>query len=133
MQNAQSSRPEGTRILSTHKEGDNTMFRRYILARKAGVLLALSVLALLVAHPWNLRASTTTGGAVGAVREPSLKVDAPFGAIPPGAYPAGQAGAGPIATGNGMAVGRSYKNDTSPPLRDIPPAPIKKGAPREEN
>src|SRR5438552_7783277 len=102
------------------------MFRRYILARKAGLLLALSVLALLVAHPWDLRASTVSGGA-------SALVDAPFGSILPGAHASSQGGADPVATGNGMAVGHSLKNDTSPPLRDIPPAPIKKGAPREEN
>src|SRR5690242_16738813 len=114
-------------VLSTHREGDNSMFTRYILARKAGLLLALSVLALLVAHPWDLRASTpVTSGA-------SALVDAPSGAIPPSSYPTGQSGADPVAVGNGMAVGHSLKNDTSPPLRDIPPVPIKRGAPREEN
>src|SRR5438045_7748160 len=97
MPNTQSSvlSPQSSALI---REGDKSMFRRYILARKAGLLLALSVLALLVEHPWDLRASTVSGGA-------SALVDAPFGSILPGAHASGQGGADPVAPGNGMAVG----------------------------
>src|SRR5437660_8331075 len=61
--------------------------------------------------------------------------------MPAGVVP-GNAGNSPKAPGsatngqrtpNGMIVGHSYKNDTSPPIRSIPPVPHKIGPPREDN
>src|SRR5215212_9633739 len=56
----------------------------------------------------------------------------PAGSMASISQPAGSTVSGKPA-GNGIVVGNSYKNDTSMPLRDIPPAPLKQGPPRSEN
>src|SRR3954452_3688209 len=103
------------------------MFRHYTVRRKLGVTFALLVLAFLVAHPIDLRAQAPVVGGGNPL------LNAPFGAIPPGSYPASQGPSGLTDLGNGMALGRSSKNDVSPLLRDIPPMPVKSRSPREEN
>src|SRR5829696_9062373 len=85
--------------------------------RRLELLLALAVLALVVGIGFMSRSSSAAAPPLGVAASGQAAND----------------GSGPTTLSNGVIVGRSYKNDTSPPLRSIPPVPMKPGVEREAN
>src|SRR5438105_15912702 len=95
--------------------------------RRTVAALMLFVLAVVVAgaqlenKPASTGATASQSQAGGALR--------PAGMSPSIGSQAAQADTAK-PTANGIVVGRSYKNDASLPLRDIPPVPWKPGSVR---
>ncbi len=90
------------------------------------IILGVLGLALLTAiagasHMIQVSGSTDARAGNGGISRP-LGLSEPAGVAEPGA---GAALSTP--TTNGIVVGRDYKHDVSPPLRDIPPRPIGPG------
>jgi hypothetical protein len=75
----------------------------------------------MLAGPRGGLTTTSPGGQGGAA--PLAPSGAPPSSAIAGALP-GDTNP-PTSAGNGVIVGHSYKNDTSPPIRSIPPSPIK--------
>ncbi|MFL5731956.1 MAG: S-layer homology domain-containing protein, partial [Chloroflexia bacterium] len=101
--------------------------RRYLLLPVLVLILALVVMAK---APMSGSSSTVTAGA-----DPG-KASGPQAAMPSGGAGSGGATANPsgeTTLPGSIVVGHSVKNDVSPPLRDIPPAPYQASQEAPEN
>ncbi len=96
------------------------------------ILALVPVLVLIAISGWLINGHKSASAAQQSLGQ---QVMAPSGAVP---GPSGSGGAAsskgaPHQYPNGVISGASYKNDVSPPLRDIPPAPLVKKSPSVEN
>src|ERR1041385_5494276 len=100
------------------------MLQTYIKNNRLRIGVALLALLLIpaivwVANPTPDNAASTTQQGIGQ------QVMAPAGGMPTGSSgSSASSGVLPHQYPNGVISGVSVKNDVSPPLRDIPPAPI---------
>lgn len=100
--------------------------RKIRLAFVAG-MLALLGLIVFASGPNGLTSTAQTGSNSGPAPM------APSGAVAQGVSTSTQGTDGLIPVGNGMYMGYSYKNDTSPPARDMAKLPVKASPRRQDN
>ncbi len=92
----------------------------------------MPILALIAISGWLVNGHNGGQAPASATRQaPAQQAMAPTGAV--SGQRGSKDGSSPHQYPNGVISGESYKNDVSPALRDIPPAPLVKGNPRIEN